>query len=177
MILGPDGEKMSKSRGNVISPDDVVEEHGADAMRLYSMFMGPLSATKPWQMEQVAGVSRFMQRCAALPALATSPTAAGAQAEALGKETQQLMHQTIKKVGQDIEQLSFNTAISQLMVYSRHLNSLGTAEGGEKVEGSVPRESVAVLARLLQPFAPHLAEEMWEELQQQQQQHDDVEAR
>jgi leucyl-tRNA synthetase len=94
----------------------------------------------------------------------------------MGEETERLMHQTVKKVGEDIEQLGFNTAISQLMVFSKHLASLGTDKHGGKVEGQVPRECVEVLARLLQPFAPHLAEEMWEQLQQQQQRQDDASA-
>merc|ERR1711871_895047 len=98
IILGEDGEKMSKSRGNVVNPDDIVDKYGGDAMRLYEMFMGPLEAVKPWQTEQIAGVVRFQKRVYSLPA----KVSAGAT---MGEETERLMHQTIRKVTQDIDQL------------------------------------------------------------------------
>ena len=146
MILGADGEKMSKSRGNVINPDEIVEEYGGDAMRLYEMFMGPLEAVKPWQTEQIAGVVRFQARVHALAARGVSDEVP------MSKETARLMHQTVQKVTSDIESLSFNTAISAMMVFSSHLHSL---------PGPVPREPLEKLALLLSPFAPHLGEEVW----------------
>jgi leucyl-tRNA synthetase len=148
MILGSDGEKMSKSRGNVINPDDVVQEHGADALRLYEMFMGPLEATKPWQTNQLAGVVRFRERVFSLisrPIIDDAPT----------NEVLREMHKTIKKVTGDIDNLGFNTAISAMMVYSSTLASL---------EGPIPRAALENLILLLAPFAPHVAEECWERL-------------
>jgi leucyl-tRNA synthetase len=146
MILGEDGEKMSKSRGNVINPDDIVKAHGADALRLYEMFMGPLEAVKPWQSSQIQGVVRFRDR---LWALCHKPLVAEIDAE-----TKKLLHKTIKKVTSDIEALAFNTAISAMMVLVNHLT------GAEKV----PREAAEALALLVSPFAPHLGEELWKEL-------------
>jgi leucyl-tRNA synthetase len=147
MILGADGEKMSKSRGNVINPDDVVQEHGADVLRLYEMFMGPLEATKPWQTQQVSGVVRFRDRVYALLQRGVS------DATATGEE-QRMMHKTIKKVTEDIERLSFNTAISALMVLTNTL-------AATPADKSPPRDAIEALVVLLNPFTPHLAEEGW----------------
>ena len=145
MILGTDGEKMSKSRGNVINPDDVVNAHGADCLRLYEMFMGPLEATKPWQTAQVSGVVRFRDRCYQI--------ASGKIInDAPDDDLLRIMHKTIKKVTQDIEKFSFNTAISELMVFSTALS---------KAKGGAPKECVEALMLLLSPFAPHIAEEGW----------------
>lgn len=148
MILGTDGEKMSKSRGNVINPDDVVKEHGADALRLYEMFMGPLEATKPWQTNQLSGVVRFRDRVFSLVMGTVSNTPATG-------EILREMHKTIKKVTFDIDCLSFNTAISALMVFTNKLKELDTPP---------PKEAVEILVLLLSPFAPHVAEEAWEML-------------
>lgn len=137
--------KMSKSRGNVVNPDEIVREFGADAMRVYEMFMGPLEATKPWNTASIGGVRRFLDRAYQLA------KRSDASAE-LSAEQLQLVHQTIKKVTEDIEALHFNTAISALMVLSNELNRLK----------AVPREAISIFARLLHPFAPHLGEEMWE---------------
>jgi len=145
MILGEDGEKMSKSRGNVVNPDDIIRSHGADAMRLYEMFMGPLEAVKPWQTEQIAGVVRFQNRVFSLARRATADAP-------LAAETERLMHQTIRKVTRDVESLSFNTAISQMMVFSNHLHGLA----------ALPVEPFANLVLLLSPLAPHLCEEAWQ---------------
>jgi leucyl-tRNA synthetase len=146
MILGTDGEKMSKSRGNVINPDDVVEEHGADSLRLYEMFMGPIEAVKPWQTEQVSGVVKLRNRCYQI---AEGPISD----DPPEGELLSMMHKTIKKVTGDIEKLSFNTAISALMVFSTSL---------AKIKGAgPPRECVENLLLLLSPFAPHVAEEGW----------------
>lgn len=146
MILGSDGEKMSKSRGNVINPDDVVKEHGADALRLYEMFMGPLEAVKPWQTSQLSGVVRFRDR---VFNLVNGPISEAAPEGAIERD----MHKTIKKVTQDIESLGFNTAISALMIFTNSLVAL---------KGPVPRRALEVLIHLLSPFAPHVAEESWQ---------------
>eukprot|EP00977_Amphora_coffeiformis_P008134 scaffold1819_cov160-Amphora_coffeaeformis.AAC.4 len=147
MILGSDGEKMSKSRGNVVNPDDIVQAQGADALRMYEMFMGPLEAVKPWQTSQVAGVVRFIQR-----AYNVVSTAAEHKAADVDEETLRTMHKTMKKVTEDIDNMSFNTAISALMVYTNHLQSLGD---------KVPVEAAEKLALMVSPFAPHLGEECW----------------
>ena len=143
LILGADGEKMSKSRGNVVNPDEVIAEHGADALRLYEMFMGPLEAVKPWQTAQVSGVVRFRDRVYAACAKAVDV--------ACDDETEVLLHKSMRKVTQDIDSLGFNTAISQLMVLSKHLESMKEP----------PREACEKLALMVSPFAPHLGEECW----------------
>lgn len=154
MILGGDGEKMSKSRGNVINPDDIVHEYGADALRLYEMFMGPLEATKPWQSNQLMGVVRFRDRVFSLIQPGRLTTQAP-QGEVLVE-----MHKTIKKVTHDIEKMSFNTAISAMMIFANKLSSLGPQQ--------VPQQAVESLVLLLSPFAPHVAEEMWSLMGHQQ---------
>jgi leucyl-tRNA synthetase len=169
LILGPDGEKMSKSKGNVVNPDEVVQEFGADALRLYEMFMGPLEAAKPWQTGQLQGVVRFRERVYNLVAsYVQSEVGKGS-----GREHQEgdnveddisrtaksklirEMHRTIKRVTNDIETLSFNTAISSLMIYLNTLNS-------EKQVNPLPRETIETLVLLLSPIAPHISEECWE---------------
>jgi len=147
-------EKMSKSRGNVINPDEVVADYGADALRLFEMFMGPLESTKPWSMQGVEGVYRFLARCWRLlidhdsEAAVLSPTVQDIPAD---EETRRKLHQTIKKVTDDLEGMRFNTAISALMELSHHLNRLEAR----------PRSVVEPMVLLLAPFAPHLAEELW----------------
>lgn len=157
IILGADGEKMSKSRGNVINPDDVVKEHGADALRLYEMFMGPLEAVKPWQTEQLSGVVRFRDRVLSVVKDAVA-TAASSPAQ-LAPHLERAMHKTILGVSEDVERLAFNTAISKLMVFT---NLLRDAKGG------VPKEAAEVLVLLLSPIAPHVAEECWQLLGHEQ---------
>src|SRR6267378_5990246 len=142
-ILGEDNERMSKSRGNVVNPDDIVREYGADALRLYEMFMGPLEAVKPWQTSQIQGVVRFRDR---LHAVCRQPLV-----EAMDDATRRLLHRTIKKVSTDIDAMAFNTAISALMVFVNHLARLS----------AMPREAVRALVLLVSPFAPHVAEELW----------------
>ena len=144
VLLGILNEKMSKSRGNVVNPDDVVAEFGADSLRLYEMFMGPLQADKPWQTAGIQGVYRFLDRVSGLAARCD------AKAE-LDVETRKLMHRTVKKVKADIEGLHFNTVVSTLMIYSNHLSSLA----------ALPREAFEKLVLCLAPLAPHLAEELW----------------
>ncbi len=144
MILGEDNEKMSKSRGNVVNPDHIVKMFGADALRMYEMFMGPLEAVKPWQTSQVSGVVRFRDRLYS----AVNKSEPGAP---VGDDTKKLLHRTIKKVTRDIESMAFNTAISAMMVYTNHLLSLPV----------VPRDAALPLVLLVSPFAPHLGEELW----------------
>ena len=146
MILGEDNQKMSKSRGNVVNPDEVIARHGADALRVYEMFMGPLEATKPWNSDAIGGSRRFLDRCWKLAKM-VHDGAAGTYAAALEKS----VHKTIAKVTGDIDELKFNTAISAMMVLSKELEKAGA-----------PREGVETLAKLVHPFAPHLGEEMWE---------------
>ncbi|MGD8826974.1 MAG: class I tRNA ligase family protein, partial [Myxococcales bacterium] len=147
MILGEGGQKMSKSRGNVVNPDDIVNDFGADAMRVYEMFMGPLEATKPWSTSSIAGVRRFLDRVYAVALRAD----AAARPEA---SLTRLLHQTIRKVTDDIEAMRFNTAISAMMVLTNELMKLER----------VPSAALETLAQLLHPFAPHLGEEVWEML-------------
>ena len=154
LILGEDGQKMSKSRGNVVNPDDVVSEYGADALRLYEMFMGPLEQVKPWQMKGVEGVSRFLAR---VWRVAFDENEGGITVSSkiqdvtcTDKELLRVVHETIKKVGEDIEKLSFNTAISQMMICT---NAFTQAE-------VVPKKEFTQFLTVLNPFAPHLAEEI-----------------
>ncbi|MFO0748972.1 MAG: leucine--tRNA ligase [Myxococcota bacterium] len=149
MILGSDGQKMSKSRGNVVNPDDIVREFGADAMRLYEMFMGPLEAVKPWQTKDIVGIARFLDKVWRL-GLKVAPDAS----TAMDADTTRAVHKAIAKVSDDIENLRFNTAISALMVLSNHLGKLEL----------VPRAAMEALVLCLSPFAPHIAEELWSQL-------------
>ncbi len=145
MILGEDNQKMSKSRGNVVNPDDIVRDFGADAMRVYEMFMGPLEVSKPWATAGLVGVSRFLER---LWALSEKPLTGAAPSPDLAK----LLHKTIKKVTDDTATLNFNTAISAMMILSNELARLD----------ALPREVWEAFVRLLAPYAAHLAEELWE---------------
>jgi leucyl-tRNA synthetase len=155
MILGEDGQKMSKSRGNVINPDKVVADYGADSMRLYEMFMGPLEATKPWNMQGVEGVHRFLQRLWRVIVDEDTGELDEAVREADTDEaTLRLLHQTIKKVGDDNESFGFNTAISQMMIFVNHLTKQTVR----------PKSVIEKFVLILSPFAPHIAEELWEKL-------------
>jgi leucyl-tRNA synthetase len=158
IILGEDGQKMSKSRGNVVNPDEVIGEFGADAFRLYEMFMGPLEQMKPWSTSGVEGVSRFLAR---VWRLAMEENQAGEwvlssslKDVAPDKAQTRVIHATIKKVGEDIESIAFNTAISQMMVF---VNAFTNANPR-------PISALRTLLMLLSPFAPHLAEELWSRL-------------
>jgi len=151
IILGEDGRKMSKSRGNVVNPDEVVAEYGADAMRLFEMFMGPLEDMKPWSTRGVEGVYRFLNRVWRLymddegrldPRLSSDPP---------GPDLERVFHATVKKVGEDVEGLRFNTAIAQLMIF---VNEITKTE-------QRPRALLEPFILLLAPFAPHIAEELW----------------
>jgi len=155
MILGEDGQKMSKSRGNVVNPDKVIADYGADSTRLYEMFMGPLEAMKPWSMQGVEGVHRFLQKLwrAVIDRDTGELDKAVQQAEA-DEATLRLLNQTIKKVGDDIESFGFNTAISAMMILVNHLSR----------ETVRPKIVIEKLVLILAPFAPHIAEELWERL-------------
>lgn len=144
IILGEDGEKMSKSRGNVINPDGIVDQYGADTLRLYEMFMGPLEKVKPWQMSGVKGVYNFISK--AFKTFGDTTTYGEDDAQTL-----KLLHKTIKKVTTDIEELKFNTAISQMMIFTNHCSKTK----------KFSQETAKTFALLLSPFAPHAAEEIW----------------
>lgn len=151
LILGEDGQKMSKSRGNVVNPDDVVKEYGADSLRLYEMFMGPLEQVKPWQMKGVEGVSRFLARVWRLAVTEEGQVSDKVVNEpCTDKELSRVVHETIKKVGEDIEKLSFNTAISQMMICTNAFTQAG----------KVPLKEFIQFLTVLNPFAPHLSEEI-----------------
>lgn len=149
--------KMSKSRGNVINPDKVVDEYGADSMRLYEMFMGPLEATKPWSMRGVEGVYRFLSRVWRLliddraDQMKLNDAIQDVEPD---RDTLRKLHQTIQKVTEDLEGMSFNTAIAAMMEFSNHLTKLPIR----------PRSVLDPFVLLLSPFAPHLAEELWHAL-------------
>jgi len=145
LIMGEDGQKMSKSLGNVVNPDEVIAQHGADTLRLYEMFLGPLEMSKPWNMSGIMGVRRFLERALRL---FDKPFGEGADS---ADDHARLRHRTIRKVTEDIEHLSMNTAISALMVYVTELGKRDT----------LARTDAETLALLLSPFAPHLGEELW----------------
>lgn len=146
LILGPDGEKMSKSRGNVVDPNDVVDEFGADVLRVYILFMGDYGSAAPWSESSVRGCKRFLERVADLLEMIHE-----------GTETPKLnskLHKTIRKVSSDIEEMKFNTAIAAMMGF---LNDVDEA-------GGLTKDELSLFIRILCPFAPHLAEEIWEKL-------------
>lgn len=158
IILGEDNQKMSKSRGNIISPDDVIDQHGADAFRCYEMFMGPLEQMKPWSTRGVEGVARFLARVWRL--LMTENQAGEWELSKkiktvdATKAQQKLLHATIKKVTEDIESFSFNTAISQMMIFVNAFTNVET----------IPLSAMRTFLILLNPFAPHISSELWERL-------------
>jgi len=154
IVLGEDNQKMSKSRGNVVNPDEMMDQFGADAVRLYEMFMGPLEAMKPWSTRGVEGVTRFLERVWRLMVNEDAAISSAVVSAAPSLDQLRLLHQTIKKVTEDIEALRFNTAISQMMVFTNELT---------KIEQR-PRALLEPFVLVLSPFAPHLAEELWEML-------------
>ncbi|MDR1001872.1 MAG: leucine--tRNA ligase [Oscillospiraceae bacterium] len=145
MILGENNEKMSKSRGNVVNPDDIVKQYGADTMRLYEMFIGDFEKSAPWSSSSIKGCKRFLDR--------VNELAGKVVGGAVRAETEQSLHKTIKKVTEDIETLKFNTAIAALMSLLNELEQLG----------SVTYEEYKIFIMLINPFAPHLTEELWEQ--------------
>lgn len=150
MILGENNEKMSKSKGNVVNPDDIVESHGADTLRLYEMFMGPLDAAIAWSTEGLDGSRRFLDRVWRLFVTPEHTLAEKVVAENDGK-LDKVYNETVKKVTEDYEKLSFNTAIAQMMIF---INESYKAT-------SIPREYVEGFVKLLNPIAPHMTEEIW----------------
>jgi leucyl-tRNA synthetase len=151
LIMGEDGEKMSKSRGNVVNPDSVVSEYGADSLRLYEMFLGPLEASKPWQTKNIIGVFNFLNRAWRLIVTEDGKLSEKVQDIELTDEQEFVLHSTIKKVGEDIPNLSFNTSIAQMMIF---VNEFIKAE-------IKPLKAMEALVKCLSPFAPHIAEELW----------------
>jgi leucyl-tRNA synthetase len=155
MLLGEDNQKMSKSRGNVVNPDDFVAKHGADVLRVFLMFLGPVEDSKPWNNAGVEGAVRFLRRVwrefldpTGAPAAKLAPDGED------DPETARILHESIKKISEDYENLRFNTVVSQLMIFLNHLSAQ-------------PRYTLAtarIYAQLLGPIAPHLAEELWERL-------------
>jgi leucyl-tRNA synthetase len=148
LILGPDGEKMSKSRGNVINPDDIVAEYGADALRTYTMFMGPFDQAIAWDTNGLVGVRRFLDRVWFLQSKINENMKT---LKHENKTLETMLHKTIKKVTEDIEEMRFNTAIAKLMELSNEMNK----------EESISLISYLLFILLLSPFAPHLCEELW----------------
>ncbi|MEK4885714.1 leucine--tRNA ligase [Bacillus sp. FSL W8-0223] len=152
MILGENNEKMSKSRGNVVNPDEIVESHGADTLRLYEMFMGPLDASISWSTTGLDGARRFLDRVWRLFVDENGQLSSKIKEE--GNALEKVYHQTVKKVTEDYEQLHFNTAISQLMVF---VNEAYKAD-------YLPKPFAEGFVKLLSPITPHIAEELWEKL-------------
>ena len=146
MLLAEDGQKMSKSRGNVISPDSIIKEYGADTLRLYEMFIGPYDEAIPWKASGIIGIKRFLEKIWKIQEKVNQKQNKPEQ------RLEKLFHQTIKKITQDIENLKFNTAISQLMILSNEMEK----------EKSISKIDYSNFLILLSPFAPHIAEELWE---------------
>jgi leucyl-tRNA synthetase len=156
MILAEDGRKMSKSLGNVVNPDEVVESHGADSLRMFEMFMGPLEDAKPWNTKGIVGVRKFLEKIINIveyKTLGICDCSLG-QCTTAPKPLVILLHKTIKKVGEDIKEFKFNTAIAQMMTLVNEMNRYE----------SLPKASVEKFVQILAPFAPHIAEELWEKL-------------
>ncbi|MBP3463879.1 MAG: leucine--tRNA ligase [Clostridia bacterium] len=147
MILGGNGEKMSKSKGNVINPDDIVKEFGADSFRVYEMFMGPFDQTAPWSMESIRGCSKFLDRVWQMQEILT-------EEPGYSKEFESMMHKAIKKVTNDIEEMKFNTAVATFMTM---VNEFTKAK-------KITRGEYKTFLQLLNPFAPHMTEEIWSQI-------------
>jgi len=146
MILGENGEKMSKSRGNVINPDDIVNEFGADSLRLYEMFIGDFEKSAPWSQSSIRGCKRFLERVAALPDMI--------KGIGYSEKLESSLHKTIKKVTEDIDNMKFNTAIATMMSFTNEVYDYG----------SITKDELVIFIKLLCPFAPHLCEEIGEGL-------------
>ena len=147
MILGSNGEKMSKSKGNVINPDDIVNEFGADTFRVYEMFMGPFDQTAPWSMESIRGCNKFLDRVWNLQDMLV-------EGDTYSPEFERMMHKAIKKVTEDIEEMKFNTAVSTFMTMVNEfykIKRINTAE-------------FSTFLQLLNPFAPHITEELYQKI-------------
>ncbi len=147
MILGENGEKMSKSKGNVVNPDDIVREFGADSFRVYEMFMGPFDQTAPWSMESIRGCSKFLDRVWCLQDIMVD-------GDEYSKEFESMMHKAVKKVSKDIEEMKFNTSVSTFMTM---VNEFTKAK-------KINKKEYETFLQLLNPFAPHITEEIWQRL-------------
>jgi len=156
MILGEDGTKMSKSKGNVINPDETVDMYGADSMRLYEMFMGPLDKAKPWNTKGLQGCSRFINKLWNIIIDSNGLLSHKVSIIEADKETLKLLHQMIKRVTKNLDQLHFNTCVSDFMVFTNHLHSL------KHININCLKSFIV----LINPFVPHLAEELWNSLGQ-----------
>ncbi len=148
MILGTNGEKMSKSKGNVINPDDMVKQYGADSLRVYEMFMGPIESAKPWDPNGIDGSKKFLDRVWRLY------TQSGKIQDKENKDLEKVYHSTVKKVTNDYESMNFNTAISQMMIFVNQAYK----------EEILPKEYAEGFLKLLNPVAPHITEELWNQL-------------
>lgn len=154
MILGEDGQKMSKSRGNVANPEEIMDTYGADSVRLYEMFMGPLEMTKPWNTSGVEGVYRFLGKVWRMFTDQDGKLSANIEDREPTAQELKILHKAIKKVTEDTEGMRFNTAISAMMIFTNEM-------------GEIYKRSKKVMSQfllLLAPYAPHLAEELWEKL-------------
>ena len=152
MILGSDGTKMSKSRGNVINPDETVDMYGSDSLRIYEMFMGPLDKGKPWSTTGLQGCSRFIKKLWSVLVDDDGNISKNVCDDAADNETNQMLHQMIMKVSDNLENLHFNTCVSEFMIFTNHIQSL------EKLN----RDLIKSFIILINPFMPHLAQEFWE---------------
>ncbi|MDD9879294.1 MAG: leucine--tRNA ligase [Candidatus Marinimicrobia bacterium] len=154
MILGQDGAKMSKSRGNVVNPDETVDTFGADAMRIYEMFMGPLDKAKPWSTTGLQGCARFINKLWNIFFDEDGKLLSKINDETADRETLRALHQMIKKVSDNLEQLHFNTCVSEFMIFTNHLQS----------QNSINKDVLKTFVVCINPFMPHLAEELWASL-------------
>ena len=152
MILGQDGSKMSKSRGNVINPDETVETYGSDSMRIYEMFMGPLDKAKPWSTTGLQGCSRFIKKLWSILVDDEGVLSSNVTDKKDGKETLQALNMMIKKISDNLDQMQFNTCVSEFMIFTNHIQKLD----------SINIDTIRSFIIIINPFMPHLAQELWE---------------
>ncbi len=171
MVLAEDGRKMSKSFGNVVNPDDIIEKYGADSLRLYEMFMGPFEQAIAWNEKGVVGMRRFLDKVWKLfekTEIQNSKFKIDSKFKIQNSKLEKLTHQTIKKVSEDIENFKFNTAISSLMILVNEMEKQEQLSPKDASASSAPTGQAIInnqlLLKLLSPFAPHISEEIWEML-------------
>jgi leucyl-tRNA synthetase len=165
MLLASDGQKMSKSLGNVITPDAVVEEHGVDAARAYILFLGPFEGESKWEETGIKGVTRFLSRFWNLATETISSETKFAEKAGIDEKTfRRWMHKTIKRVSHDIENFQFNTAVAALMEYLNFLHDCRNENGAIAVPPDLWRKGIETFTRLVSPIAPFIAEEIWQEV-------------